>query len=146
MNIDHLIKHIKWAEGEGPRDSRGRFYLYKDSVDKWTFGWGHNVDDNGIDEDVAEHQLRNDIDSAIEDCRGLDYWFELDSVRQLVVCDLVFNMGLPTWKTFIKAQSAIREGNYNKAAEEMEDSRWHAQTGRRARKLVRMMRTGMYGV
>jgi len=69
---------------------------------------------------------------AIQDARSLDYWHHLDDVRRLVVVDLCFNLGLPRWKRFIKANAALNKKDYEEAAIEMEDSRWFRQTGRRA--------------
>ncbi len=84
----------------------------------------------------------NDVVGAIQDARSLDYWHHLDDVRRLVVVDLCFNFGLPRWKRFIKANAALNKKDCEEAAIEMEDSRWFRQTGRRARKLVRVMRSG----
>ena len=143
MNIDQLVKHVKWAEGTGPyHEDTDTYHLYEDSVGKQTIGFGHNIEDRGLDADVVEHQLRNDINHALSDCRSLDYWDGLDDARKLVVADMVFNMGLPTYKKFKLFESALRLGDYTLAANEMQDSLWFRQTGRRPRKLVRVMRTG----
>jgi len=145
MNIDKLITHIKWAEGSGPYDPETDTYkIYTDPVGKQTIGFGHNIDDRGLDGDVVEHQLRNDVNKAIEDCRRLDFWNDLDDTRKLVVADMVFNMGLSRFHTFKNFQSALRLPDYKMAAFEMENSRWFKQTGRRARKLVETMRTGYW--
>ena len=142
MNLDLLIEHVKDAEDSAHKEGE-RFFPYTDTTGHTTIGWGHNLEE-GIDEDVAEHQLRNDINNSIADCRTFDYWFSLDSVRQLVVCDLVFNLGLPKWRTFVKANEALLDGDYEEAAKQLEDSRWYWQTKRRARKLVKAMRTGLW--
>lgn len=145
MNVEKLAAHIRWAEGSGPyHEDTDTYHPYRDSVGKLTIGHGHNLDDRGLDADVVEHQLRNDIHHVLEDCRRLDYWDSLDPVRQLVVADLVFNLGLPRWKSFVKANAALRLRDYKLAATEMEDSRWYRQTGRRARKLSRSMRSGVW--
>lgn len=147
MNIEQLVKHIKFMEGTGPyHKDTDTYHLYEDSVGKKTIGWGHNIDDRGLDSDVVEHQLRNDIKGAISDCRRLDFWDDLDDTRKLVIADMVFNMGLSRFNKFELMQAALRLRDYSLAASEMESSKWFNQTGRRSRKLVGIMRTGHWPV
>ncbi len=98
----------------------------------------------GFSDDEVAHMLHNDVVDAIQDARSLDYWHHLDDVRRLVVVDLCFNLGLPRWKRFIKANAALNKKDYEEAADEMVDSQWYRQTGRRAKKLVHAMRSGAW--
>lgn len=141
LDLEALTDHIKEYEGTGPRDELGRFHLYEDSVFETSIGFGHNLLANGLDEDVVEHQLRNDIDGAISDCNRLDYWDSLSGIRKLVVADLAFNLGATRWAKFVKANAALRQGDYALAARELENSKWFYQVGRRGRRLVRLMST-----
>ena len=136
MNIESFKKHLIWAEGYEKKP-------YKDSVGKWTIGVGRNLDDRGLSDDEIDYLLSNDIKLALKEAEKLPYFGRLDPVRQLVVCDLVFNMGLPTFKKFVKTNLALDRGDYAEAARELTDSKWYVQTGRRARKLVEMMREGL---
>jgi len=143
LNIEKLIQHVKKSEGTGPHDSETDTYRpYRDSVGKLTIGYGHNLDDRGLDGDVVEHQLRNDINLAMAECKGLDVWDGLDDARRMVLVDMCFNMGLSRLKTFKKMFAALRLRDYKLAATEMLDSKWAKQVGRRARKLSRIMRDG----
>jgi len=139
MNVDALERHIRWAEGEVTKN--GRHIVYRDSLDHETLGIGRLLS-RGLSDDEVAHMLHNDVVDAIQDVSNFDYWSDLDSTRQLVVADMVFNLGLPTFKKFVNTNDALRLGQFDRAADEMEDSIWFRQTGRRAKKLVKAMRTG----
>ena len=135
MDIDDLKAHLEWAEGR-------RNFPYEDSVGKLTIGIGRNLDDVGLSDDEVDMCLQNDIERVLGAVQNLSFWDGLDPVRQLVVADMVFNLGFTRFLGFIKTISALEAGDYQTAADEMKDSRWYRQTGRRAQKLVQVMRTG----
>jgi len=135
-----LTDHIKWAEAaSGPE-----LFPYPDTVGKTTIGYGRNLDDNGISVDEAELFLRNDIGDAIKDAELLPYWEQTDGVRQMVIVDMVFNMGLPRFLGFKRLNAALMIQDYVAAPHEMKDSKWYDQVGRRARKLRAIMLTGIW--
>lgn len=119
-----------------------RQFPYEDSVGKLTIGVGRNLDDKGLSESEVEILLSNDIADVLAECKTLSYWDHLDSVRKKVVADMVFNLGLPRFRGFIRTNRAISMGDWNTAAREMLDSRWARQVGPRAERLAKMMATG----
>ena len=129
--------HLEWAEDR-------RQFPYEDSVGKLSIGVGRNLDDKGLRNDEIDLMLNNDIAEAIKECEKLAYFDGLDPVRQLVVADMVFNMGLPRFTGFVRTNKALLAKNYVKAAAEMVDSKWYRQTGRRAHRLVKAMHTGIW--
>lgn len=137
INVEDFSAHLSWAEGRRP-------YPYVDSVGKTSIGVGRNLDDKGLRECEIDFLLENDIAEALDEAEKLPYFNELDNVRQLIVADMVFNMGLPRFKGFIKTNKALEDGDYQLAAEEMKDSKWFRQTGRRAYRLVTAMKTGVW--
>ena len=68
----------------------------------------------------------------------------VDSIRQLVLMDMAFNMGVPRLCKFVKMWTALEQYDYHKAAEEMLDSRWARQVKTRAIKLANSMQHGTY--
>lgn len=144
MNEELLAKELL-------RDEGSRLKMYKDSVGKWTIGVGRNIEDRGIRPDEQELMLKNDIDDhcALLD-KYLPWWRNLDEVRQRVVANMAFNLGVgpseedPKGKllTFKGTLAAIEAGAWEKAAVGMESSLWAKQVGPRADRLVAMMRTG----
>lgn len=109
-----------------------------------TIGYGHNLE-NGIPPEVAEFLLRSDLLRAKADIENAIPWSrQLDEVRQFVLVDMCFNMGLGKLLTFKKMLAAVKQGRYECAAYEMLESRWAAQVGQRARELAEMMQKGVY--
>jgi lysozyme len=136
-----LLKvHIKWAEAaRGPK-----LFPYRDTVGKLTIGYGRNLDDRGITRAEAELMLDNDMADAIADASSLPYWGSLSPVRQIVISDMVYNLGLTKFRKFVNLNKALAIQDYNLAGAEMKDSRWYRQTTRRAKVLVEAMKTGLW--
>ena len=54
----------------------------------------------------------------------------------------MFNLGMAKFLGFKKMLKAIKEKDWERAGDEMEDSKWYLQVGQRARELVRMVTIG----
>jgi lysozyme len=116
---------------------------YRDSVGVITIGIGRNLQHRGITQEEALMLLRNDISATLTAMRKeLPWTIALDDVRQRVLCDMAFNMGVGQLLEFKRTLAAVKAGDYEAAADMMLDSRWASQVGERARRLARMMRTG----
>jgi len=116
---------------------------YRCTAEKLTIGVGRNIEDRGITEDEARYLLKNDI-KIVED-ELLERKPEvagLDSVRQRVLVDMGFNIGLPTLMKLQNLWAAIEEEDWDEASAQMMDSRWAKQVGRRAERLSQAMQTG----
>jgi lysozyme len=122
-----------------------RLKPYRDSVGKLTIGVGRNLDDDGIEESEAYTMLDNDIVKHTIDAQKLDVFVSLDPVRQDVLIDMVFNMGLSRVQGFKMMLAALAAGNWHEAANQMLDSKWATEVGNRALELAEMIRTGAYG-
>jgi lysozyme len=117
--------------------------LYKCTGDKWTIGVGRNLDDRGITEDEARYLLKNDITIVEEELlRNKPSVADLDGVRQRVLVDMGFNLGIPILLKFQNMWTAIEDEDWIEASEQMLDSRWAKQVGRRAIRLADAMKTG----
>ena len=143
MNIgrltDTLIRH------EGSVKKGDRHMPYEDSVGKVTIGYGRNLTDRGISETEARYLLMNDIQDHLSELRKALHWFDsLDEVRQEVLANMAFNLGVPGLLKFKNTLSAVHDGNYTTAAHGMLDSKWASQVGHRAVELAKMMETGEY--
>lgn len=116
---------------------------YKDSVGVWTIGYGRNLEKRGISEDEAELLFFNDVNAVIHDLKEvLPVYWELDEVRRSVMINMAFNLGINGLLGFKKMIAALEKEDYNKAGDEMVDSKWYGQVGNRATRLVAMMRFG----
>ena len=131
-----LIRQIRLHEGE-------RLKPYRCTAGKLTIGVGRNLDDRGITREESAMLLDNDIRLLeIELFRALPWASALDDVRQRVLLDMAFNLGLPGLLQFKRTLEAIRTGQYQQGATMMLDSLWARQVGQRAERLSRMMATG----
>jgi lysozyme len=115
---------------------------YTDTVGKLTIGCGRNLTDRGISDSEMSFMLSNDIDDVNRVFRNNFPRWNLSEPRQLVILDMLFNLGINRFLGFRKMMDAITAGDYNRAADEMLFSSWHTQVGARAERLAEMMRTG----
>lgn len=122
-----------------------RLKPYTCPAGKLTIGYGHNLEANGITAEMAEILLKTDLALArMEVGAKIPYCYKLNEPRQYVLVDMCFNMGIGRLLTFKKMLAALKEGYYDRAAHEMENSRWYTQVGNRGKALVRIMKTGEY--
>ena len=126
------------------KDEGLRLKPYRDTAGKLTIGVGRNLDDVGISVDEAYYLLANDVKRAEREAREIfgEIWDELDEVRQAVILDMLFNLGKPRFLTFRKFIAAVKAGDWQKAHDEMLNSRWARQVKSRAERLASMMLTG----
>ncbi len=126
------------------RDEALRLKPYVDTVGKITIGVGRNLSDRGISEPEARVLLANDMTAVLGDCgTAFAWWNELDEVRQRVVANMGFNLGVPRLLEFQRMLLAIEQTKFNAAADEMLGSTWAKQVGQRAVRLAGAMRTGI---
>jgi lysozyme len=86
--------------------------------------------------------LEADIDDAISNCLSIFPNFDnLSDVRQRVLVDMMFNLGEVRFRGFKRLIAAVKSGDYERASQEMEASKWHTQVKSRAQTLETMMRT-----
>jgi|TARA_R100001510_G_scaffold52514_1_gene53287 lysozyme len=136
MNRDRLIDQLRLHEGVEKT-------VYDDSEGIPTIGVGRNLRDRGLSDDEIDYLLSNDIDIVVRELDNvMPWWKDLDEVRQRVLCDLVFNLGMPRFSGFKKSISYMKQQMWDQAADELLDSKWARQVGRRAERLSEMMRTG----
>jgi lysozyme len=76
---------------------------------KPTIGVGRNLAEKGLSDDEIDYLLDNDIKDAIADAQTFRWFDSLDPVRQAVIVELCFNMGLGKLRTFKKFLQAMAE-------------------------------------
>ena len=83
----------------------------------------------------------NNIDIVLVDCDKLyeDYENLPEEVR-LIIANMMFNMGYPRLSKFKGMKAGVEAGDWQRAADEMVDSRWYEQVTNRAQRLVDRMR------
>ena len=139
MNRSRLIGSLISHEGI-------RNLVYEDSVGILTIGCGHNVETMPLSTNAMEVILEDDINVFVAELdRNWSHWEkDLSDCRQNVLIEMVFNLGWSRFKGFKKLIQAIKDKDYDTASEEMLDSRWAEQVGRRADNLAYQMKTNKY--
>lgn len=121
-----------------------RLKPYQCPAGKLTIGYGTNIED-GITEQEAELLLMSRVVQVRHELNQVFLLGErtaMGKARYEALTDMVYNLGLPVFLGFKKTIKALREGNWDKAAAEMINSRWAMQVGRRATTLAQIIKTG----
>jgi len=145
MNIDQLRQELAADEG-------CKYEIYLDHLGLETFGIGHLVtkDDpeygepvgTEVTEDRVQQVFRRDIAVTTDECHVLyDDFDELPEEAQLVIANMMFNMGRPRLSAFKNMKKAIDKRDWSTAADEMMDSKWFDQVPNRAKRLVARIRS-----
>jgi len=103
--------------------------------------WDEEFYDQPIGTKVSHEQINDwftkDINTTLRDCKDIFPDFDtLPSEAQLVIANMCFQLGRPRLSQFKKFIAAVNNADWIKAAEEMENSRWHKQTTARAERLI----------
>lgn len=131
-----MVRQLRLHEGE-------RLRPYRCTAGKLTIGVGRNLEDRGISAEESAMLLSNDISREERELLAALPWVaKLSEVRQRVLLDMSFNLGLEGLLAFKRTLAAIQAGQYQQAAGMMLESLWARQVGQRAQRLSQMMATG----
>ena len=144
MNIDKLREELKIDEG-------CKYEIYLDHLGLPTFGIGHLILSSDMEygqevgtpvsEDRVNECFAKDVETVLSECKTLYSNFELlPEEVQLIIANMMFNMGRPRLSQFKGMRAGVDASDWNRAADEMVDSRWYRQVTNRADRLVNRMR------
>jgi lysozyme len=135
MSSPDLRKMFRLDEGY-------KLTMYKCSAGKWTVGYGHNIQDNGISAAVAELMLKEDIEMATSICIrlfGKGLWDRWSENRRAGWINLAFNLGQTRLLNFRNTlRSALRE-DWPNVEKGLRGSLWFKQVGDRAPRVIAMI-------
>ena len=139
MDKAKLLKRIEEVEGR-----EYKMYMLENTPH---IGIGHNIISRSLTEETldflgiedesdlmtaelndeqCEYLFYKDLEIAISDAQSLigeDIFTNLTSERQDVLVDMSYNLGRPRFSKFKNLIGAVQAGDYNKAAEEILDSK-----------------------
>jgi lysozyme len=144
MNIEQLREELKVDEG-------CKYEIYLDHLGLPTFGIGHLILNSDpeygqpvgtpVSEDRVNECFAKDVETVLSECTQLYPNFSvLPGEVQLIIANMMFNMGRPRLSAFKGMKKAVDAGDWHRAAVEMVDSRWYTQVTNRAERLVKRMR------
>jgi lysozyme len=145
MNIDQLREELKTDEG-------CRYEIYLDHLGLPTHGIGHLILNSDpeygqpVGTPVSENRVNecfaSDVETVLSECTQLYPNFNvLPEEVQLIISNMMFNMGRPRLSKFKGMKAAVDAGDWHRAAIEMVDSKWYQQVTNRADRLVQRMRS-----
>lgn len=147
-NLDLLLDELTMDEGSSPT-------VYFDNakpVSNPTIGCGHNLNASplpaGWIPPLTPAQIRQlltmDVQTKAIDPlnKFLPWWNTLDDVRQRVLANMAFNMGVGSLLQFKQMLTYLQNRNFITAATCMVDSVWYNEVGQRAVRLCQAMEEG----
>lgn len=139
-------------EAELRRDEGVRYVVYLDSLGNPSTGVGHNLNASPLPaswiypltDAQVDALLSRDLDVTFDSLdHFMPWWRGLDEVRQRVIANMAFNMGVTTLLGFHNALGATQRGAYAIAAAAFKASDWYGQVGDRAVRLCAAMESGL---
>lgn len=143
MITQRIIDLIKSHEG-------CRLTIYEDSRGFPTIGYGHKILPGedfsaGMTQQEADVLLASDLSDLEESAMdAVAQYMALNEVRQGVVLDMLFNLGLAGFSAFKRLIAALNASDFVTAANEMTNSAWYSQVKSRAIDDVNLMRRGVW--
>lgn len=151
-----LLEDLKHFEGSIEYQSAkgffrgGKFWTYQDSLGFATIGYGHKVTTQesisgafgaGITEEQSEQILMKDVVSSVNSAKRLYATYKMHTpyMVQLVLVEMIFQMGAGGVAKFRNMLTNMANGNYSAAANEIRSSLWYRQTTNRAEILARRL-------
>ena len=144
MNIEQLRNELEIDEGV-------KYEIYLDHLGLPTCGIGHLIVEGDeeygqeVGTEVSEERVaelfESDVQVTLDECQRLYSDFdELPDEVQLIIANMMFNMGRPRLSQFKGMKRGVDARDWNAAADEMVDSKWYRQVTNRADRLVTRMR------
>lgn len=157
MYSQNLFNFISENEGR-------RLQTYTDTLGHPTVGVGFNLDRVGarktiealgldfeavrsgkvsLTNDHVDQLLAADVTQSQTQLRKMfPDILSFSTERQMALTDMMFNLGATRFRGFQNMIKAIKAEDWNKAADEAQDSTWFNQVGRRGPIIVNMLRNG----
>ena len=146
--FDKLREDLTYDEG-------CKYEIYLDHLGLPTFGIGHLIKEHDpeaeekvgtpVSKERVKECFEQDILISLKDCKKVfDDWHALPEEVQLIMINMVFNLGYPRFCKFKKMIAAVKDGDWIEACVQMKDSRWYRQVPNRAERLIERMKNVYY--
>tara|TARA_B100000963_G_C22444123_1_gene588028 strand:+ start:364 stop:804 length:441 start_codon:yes stop_codon:yes gene_type:complete len=143
MDIERLKEEIKADEGY-------KNEIYLDHLGLPTLGVGHLVKKTDpefglevgtkIDDERVNELFEQDLNVTIDECTYLyEDFYILPEEAQLIIANMMFNLGRPRLSRFLKMKKHIDNRDFKSASLEMKNSKWYRQVTNRAERLCERM-------
>ena len=124
------------------RDEGRSKKIYVDTTGHTSAGVGRNLSGKGLRDDEIDLMLTNDIAEAESELdRVCPWWKNLPEPAARGILNCMFNLGAPRLLGFKKMLAALESHDWDRAAQEAEQSHWSAQVGQRAKRIADLFRS-----
>ena len=127
------------------KDEEYRQYPYVDSRGNLTIAIGQNISHSGdgISMPAALFILGEKMDETQNKLSHYFSWFsKMAELRQIALINMAFNLGFEGFLKFHNMLLALESSDFERASQEMLNSKWREQVGERATCLANIIRTG----
>jgi len=145
--FDFAKKMIKIHEGSNIVGGRHKAYLDSAKPPNPTIGYGHLIKPGDgysmasvISQAEADKLFDKDFKHHLAMAQKIPGYKKAHPQAKAALIDLTFNMGGSFWQDFPKFTAALKAGNYERAGEELKDSAWYSQVGRRAKPIISLIK------
>lgn len=114
---------------------------YRCTAGKLTIGYGHNLDDLGISQRVADILLEEDVKMADDTCYKIfgKLYESWSDNRKMGWLNLAFNLGHGRLLQFRNTLRAARIEDWPEVEKGLRGSLWFKQVGKRAERVIKMV-------
>lgn len=152
-------------------DEGCKYNSYKDTLGNTTIGIGFNMSSpNAIEVwkqsgiktafsiafvgqcSLPQNEVWDLLNTCIDNAKSdlLEIFHDFDSLPehvQLVLINLIFNMGMPVFQQFKQFISLIKSGNYLMASDDLKHTKWAGQVPNRAKRVIALLQgdDSLYG-
>ena len=161
MLRDDLIRYIRFNEGSRTTrylDTRGiptigvGFNLQRPDAPQKIAALGYDfaavkAGTQAISDAAIDSLLGDDVDAAMQAAGTyVSNFDELNTARQAVIVDLIFNLGAHGFAAFTQTIAAIERNDFAAAATDLTNSAWAREVGARAHRDIAAMSSGVLAV
>jgi len=133
--VKDLLESIKKHEGFVE-------HVYDDSLGIPTIGYGFAIKDLVLEEDICEEILLRKLRQLSRTVMNKFPFFDsLPPDAKSVLMEMCYQLGVTGVSKFKKALKAMDNSDWEKAADEMLDSKWAKQTPNRAKEMSNIIRS-----
>jgi len=100
-----------------------------------TVAYGHNLA-IPMSEQLMLMILQYDLSVVDSELQEYSFFASLSDNRKAALADMYYNLGAREFGQFKRMLTAIRQGDWQEAAKQMQDSAWYEQVGSRAERLM----------
>jgi lysozyme len=134
LDDEDVKDQIKKHEGSVV-DKYGKHISYADSRGFKTIGYGHlwkKGDPTVLTQKQAEDLFNKDYRIHKKHAENIPGYHKANSNQKKALINLTYNMGANWYKKFPKFTKAFEDGNHVEAAEQLKNSKWAKQVGKRS--------------